>query len=164
MGGAKRRALTGLARVSGSRFIGVKSSHTGAPKQFSWNKRVVIQFISSPPPPPFSPESNRSRYERFARICTLDSRDSNFFSISFPSSLSIPLKILLDFLTCRRKIKISGQIRKEDAKNWRKDKNLWIDAKSNILETESKEFLLAWIRSFVAKCKIVGEGRRNDRR
>lgn len=36
----------------GSRFIGVKSSHAGAPKQFSWNKRVVIQFISCPSPLP----------------------------------------------------------------------------------------------------------------
>lgn len=135
MGSAKRRDLTGLARVSGSRFIGVKSSHTGAPKQFSWNKRVVIQFISSPSPP-FSPESAPS-----IRGIRISSR-----SPSPPPSLFLS-KLCSTSLLVGEKL-ISGQIRKEDAKNWRKDKNLWIDAKSNILETESKEFLLAWIRSF----------------
>lgn len=148
MGSAKRRDLTGLALVE----VVLLALNRATPVRLSnlVGTSVSLFNLSRPPPP------------LLARICTLDSRDSNFFSIS--SSLYLLHEISLDFLICRRKIKISGQIRKEDAKNWRKDKNLWIDAKSNILETESKEFLLAWIRSFVAKCKIVGEGRRNDRR
>lgn len=57
----------------GSRFIGVKSSHAGAPKQFSWNKRVVIQFISCPSPLP--------AIEPFKRTIHPNLFDSNFFSI-----------------------------------------------------------------------------------
>lgn len=59
----------------GSRFIGVKSSHAGAPKQFSWNKRVVIQFISCPSPLP--------AIEPFKRTIHPNLFDSNFFSICF---------------------------------------------------------------------------------
>lgn len=57
----------------GSRFIGVKSSHAGAPKQFNWNKRVVIQFISCPSPLP--------AIEPFKRTIHPNLFDSNFFSI-----------------------------------------------------------------------------------